>query len=103
MLKEYLHEIYDPTIYLKLCFFQLQKMVILFVDDKVVRIYYICSEVLSTMEKGIMYHLTDGHVDGVGLLQNEALEYWVVYVQVSVQQYKKHSPNLESLFRTKKA
>ena len=61
-------------------------------------------EVLLQIKKGVMYHLRDGHpvIDGIGLLENEAGEYWLVYIQISIRQYGQHRPNLAVMLSTKK-
>ena len=60
-------------------------------------------EVLETMAMNALYHLRSDHpiIDGVGLLNDYVGNTWLIFIQISVKAYERHSPNLKALFANK--
>ena len=60
-------------------------------------------EVLETMTTNTLYHLRSDHpiIDGVGLLSDYAGNTWLIFIQISVKAYERHTPNLKALFANK--
>jgi len=60
------------------------------------------SELLTGMNKGVLYHLQYRHpvIDGVGLLEMEGkIEPWLVFIQVSLSSYTNHRSKMPDLFQ----